>query len=73
MIKQLFYSQNAASELDTLDIDLDCSLEGDLGSLAQLMEDLASIIESVGLEKLSEELGINFGSLAVTKVYRLDA
>merc|ERR1711937_910009 len=65
--------ENAASELDTLDIDLDCSLEGDLGSLAQLMEDLASVIESIGLEKLSKELGINFESLAVTKVYRLDA
>jgi len=52
--------ENAASELDRLDIDIDCSLEGDLSSLAQLLEDLAGIIESVGLEKLSEELGINF-------------
>jgi len=52
--------ENAASELDRLDIDIDCSLEGDLSSLAQLLEDLASIIESVGIETLSEELGINF-------------
>jgi len=52
--------ENAASELDRLDIDIDCSLKGDLSSLALLLEDLAAIIESVGLEKLSEELGINF-------------
>jgi len=48
------------SELDRLGIDIDCSLVGDYKSLAQILEDLVVIIESVGLEKLSEELGINF-------------
>jgi len=51
---------DAYSELDRLDIDIDCSLVGDYKSLAQILEDLIVIIESVGLEKLSEELGINF-------------
>jgi len=48
------------SELDRLGIEIDCSLVGDYKSLAQILEDLVVIIDSVGLEKLSEELGINF-------------
>merc|ERR1712115_416320 len=50
---------DAYAGLDSLDLDLECSLVGDYNALAQTLDDLAVIIESVGVEKLSKELGIN--------------
>ena len=51
--------QDAYAGLDDLDLDLECTLVGDYGALAQTLDDLAVIIESVGVEELSKELGIN--------------
>lgn len=45
--------------LDDLSLDLECSLVGEYTALAQTLDDLAEIIELVGIEKLSKELGIN--------------
>merc|ERR1712050_636238 len=50
---------DAYADLDDLDLDLECSLVGDYDALAQTLDDLAVIIESVGVETLSKELGIN--------------
>merc|ERR1712115_193667 len=50
---------DAYAGLDGLDLDLECSLVGDYGALARTLDDLAVIIESVGVEELSKELGIN--------------
>merc|ERR1711972_191337 len=44
--------------LDDLSLDLECSLVGGYTALAQTLDDLAGIIELVGIEKLSKELGI---------------
>ena len=41
-----------------LNVDLDCS-NTDLKSAAATMEDLANIIEDVGVENLKRQLGIN--------------
>jgi len=50
---------DAYAGLDDLDLDLECSLVGDYNALAQTLDDLAVIIESVGVEELSKELGLN--------------
>ena len=51
--------KDAFSELD-IDSTLECGTFGSLESLAQTLDELSEIIEEVGIEKLSNELGIEF-------------
>jgi len=44
--------------LDDLSLNLECSLVGDYAALALTLDDLAVIVESIGIETLSKELGI---------------
>merc|ERR1711892_333160 len=46
-------------DLKDLDTTLECGFGGSYLSLAQILDDLAEIVSSVGIEKLSEELGID--------------
>lgn len=46
--------------LEDLGLELDCGLVGDYKALAQVQDDLVQIIEEVGIETLSEQLGISF-------------
>ena len=39
--------------------DLDCSRPGNLSLAAETMEDIATIIDEVGLEDLQEQLGVD--------------
>ena len=55
----LKFIQGVFDDLDELDTTFDCGLDGSYGELALTLEDLAEIVESVGIEKLSKELGID--------------
>lgn len=49
------------TKLDTLDLGAsDCSQHGDISAAAQTLDDLATLIEDVGLENLQEQLGADF-------------
>ena len=37
----------------------DCSTEGDLSSVADTMDDLATLIEDTGIENIEEQLGVD--------------
>ena len=50
--------QDAFENLD-IDSNPDCGSFGSYATLAKTLDDLAGIVESVGIEKLSKELGIN--------------
>ena len=50
--------KDAFRELD-IDSTLECGTFGSLESLAQTSDELSEIIEEVGIEKLSNELGID--------------
>ena len=39
--------------------DLDCNRPGDLSLAAETMEDIATLIDEVGLEDLQEQLGVD--------------
>ena len=39
--------------------DLDCSRPGDLSLAAKTMEDVATLIDDIGLEDLQEQLGVD--------------
>ena len=38
----------------------DCSTQGDLSSVADTMDDLATLIEDTGIENIEEQLGVDF-------------
>jgi len=46
-------------DLEELDTELECGFGGSYSGLAQTLDDLAEIVESVGIEKLSKELGLD--------------
>ena len=49
------------AEFNVLDTGLTCEFEqGSYEQLALTLEDIAELIKGVGLEKLSEDLGIDF-------------
>merc|ERR1712156_347860 len=49
-------------DLQLLNLDIECSLNGSYSDLAQLHDDLAKIVEEVGVEKLSTELGVDLSA-----------
>jgi len=53
---------NEFEDLQPLDLDIECSLNGSYSDLAQLQDDLAKIVEEVGIEKLSRELGVDLSA-----------
>jgi len=46
-------------QLDDFDITLECEIDGSYENLAQTLDDLAEIVENVGIETLSKELGLD--------------
>jgi len=46
-------------DLEDLDTELECGFGGSYKGLAQTLDDLAEIVDSVGIEKLSKELGLD--------------
>ena len=51
--------QEVFEDLEDLDTELECGFGGSYSGLAQTLDDLAEIVESVGIEKLSKELGLD--------------
>ena len=51
--------QEVFEDLEDLDTELECGFSGSYSGLAQTLDDLAEIVESVGIEKLSKELGLD--------------
>merc|ERR1712013_87589 len=49
----------AFDNLEDLDTSIECSIGGSYNGLALVLDDLSEIIENVGIEKLSNELGID--------------
>ena len=48
------------SKIDNLGLgDLDCNSPGDLTRAASTLEEVATLIDEVGLESLQQQLGIN--------------
>ena len=56
------YSQNEFEDLQLLNLDIECSLNGSYSDLAQLHDDLAKIVEEVGVEELSRGLGVDLSA-----------
>ena len=50
--------KDAFSDVD-IDSTLECGTFGSLKALAQTLDELSEIVEEVGIEKLSNELGID--------------
>jgi len=48
----------AFDNLEEFDTSIECSLDGSYNGLALVLDDLNEIVENVGIEKLSKELGI---------------
>ena len=50
-------------ELRKIDFDdlgsLDCSGNGDFSAAADTMDDLAALVDEIGLENLQQQLGVN--------------
>eukprot|EP00092_Neocalanus_flemingeri_P058298 GFUD01069446.1.p1 GENE.GFUD01069446.1~~GFUD01069446.1.p1 ORF type:complete len:133 (+),score=40.78 GFUD01069446.1:13-411(+) len=61
--KQGDFVKQVSNAFDDLDLDIkssqECGTYGSFTALAKTLDDLAGIVESVGTEKLSKELGIN--------------
>ena len=51
--------QDAFSDIDELKATLECGQNDSYGNLALTLEDLAEIVQSVGIEALSKQLGID--------------
>ena len=52
--------QNELAKIGNLDLgELDCSKPGNMTIAANTLEELASIIDDIGLKKLQAELGID--------------
>jgi len=49
----------AFDNLEDFDASIECSIGGSYNGLALVLDDLSEIIENVGIEKLSKELGID--------------
>merc|ERR1712106_258135 len=58
------FTQNIVAAIDNSDVNdfvnLDCNNPGDFKSIAQSLEDIADLIDEVGLETLKEQIGISF-------------
>jgi len=58
------FTQNIVAAIDNSDVtefvNLDCNNPGDFTTIAQSMEDIADLIDEVGIETLKEQLGISF-------------
>ena len=50
--------QDAFSDIDELNATLECGQNDSYGNLALTLEDLAEIVQSVGIEALAKQLGI---------------
>ena len=50
--------QDTFEDLD-IETSLECGSSGSYAALAKTLDDLAGIVEEVGIEKLSKELGID--------------
>ena len=55
----LIFFQDAFSGIDELNATLECGQNDSYGNLALTLEDLAEIVQSVGIEELSKHLGID--------------
>ena len=53
------FLQNEFKYLEPLNVDIKCGLNGPYGDFAEVLDDLVTIIQEVGIEQLSEELGVN--------------
>merc|ERR1712079_676988 len=53
---------NEFEDLQLLNLDIECSLNGSYSDLAQLHDDLAKIVEEVGVEELSRGLGVDLSA-----------
>ena len=45
-------------------MDIQCGLNGSYGDFAEVLDDLVTIIQEVGIEELSKELGVNLNSFS---------
>ena len=55
-----FFPQAELSKIDNLGLgDLDCNSPGDLTKAADTLEEVATLIDEIGLESLQQQLGIN--------------
>ena len=65
--------QRPFDDLDSianLDIAMDCDFQsGSYEELAQTLDDLGKVIKDVGIEKLSEDLGIDFDLSPIQEQY----
>ena len=56
----MFFPQAELSKIDNLGLgDLDCNSPGDLTKAANTLEEVATLIDEIGLENLQQQLGIN--------------
>ena len=54
------FLQAELNKIDNLGLDdLDCSTPGDLTKAATTLEEVATLIEEIGLDSLQDQLGIN--------------
>ena len=60
MISYFFFMQVNINKLGDLDLGtLECDTPGSFKVAADTLDDLAGIIEDVGIEKLAEQLGLD--------------
>ena len=60
IFSNFFLSQAQLEQMKDIDVgELDCSAK-DLNGVAAAMEDLANIIQEVGIETLRAQLGVDF-------------
>ena len=55
----IFFSQAEMMKIGNLGLgDLDCNTPGDLTKAANTLEEIATLIDEIGLENLQQQLGI---------------
>ena len=59
---EYIFLQAELNKIDNLGLgDLDCSTPGDFTKAATTLEEVATLVDEIGLASLQEQLGINLG------------
>ena len=63
MSKLILFKDELRKITDLGPIESECNSAGDFSQAARRLEELANLIEDIGLDKLQEQLGINLSFL----------
>ena len=63
MSKLILFKDELRKIKDLGPIEIECNSSGDFSQAARRLEELANLIEDIGLDKLQEQLGIDLSFL----------